>query len=338
MSADPFAAVPVERRDSARAAAAAALGSARVIALRPIPGGASALAYRVETDQRPVLLRVESSHGAPRSAEHYVCMQMAADAGIAPALRHVDSERGIAVMDFVAQRPLQEYPGGASELCADLGRLVRRLQESTAFPAPRIGYLDLVGRMLGAVYGSRVFTAGLLDRHLAGFQRIRDAYPWDDSVLVSSHNDPNPRNVLFDGERLWLIDWETSGRNDRFADVAVLSHELAGTPELQDVLLRYALGREPDRAARARLQLMRQVTRLYFACVILRGFASRAEPDPDLKALTPDEFVSAIQEGRLRIGTPELLYAWGKMFLAAFQAGLVAPDFEQALDAVASRN
>jgi aminoglycoside phosphotransferase (APT) family kinase protein len=314
------------------------LGSARVVELRPVLGGASALAYRVETDQRPVLLRVESSHGAPRSAEHYVCMQMAADAGIAPALRHVDAERGVAIMDFVTQRPLQEYPGGASALCTDLGRLVRKLQESTAFPAPRTGYLDLVGRMLGAVHGSRVFSAGLLDPHLAGFQRIRDAYPWDDSAHVSSHNDPNPRNVLFDGERLWLIDWETSGRNDRFADVAVLSHELAATPELQDVLLRNALGREPDRATRARLQLMRQVTRLYFACVILRGFASRAEPDPDLAALTPGEFVSAIQTGRLRIGTPELLYAWGKMFLAAFRAGLVAPDFEAALEVVASRN
>jgi hypothetical protein len=192
--------------------------------------------------------------------------------------------------------------------------------------------------MLGAAYGSRVFTAGLLDPHLAGFQRIREAYPWDDSTHVSSHNDPNPRNVLFDGERLWLIDWETSGRNDPFADVAVLSHELAGTPELQEALLRSALGREPDRATRARFPLMRQVARLYFACVILRGFASRAEPDRDLKALTPAEFVSAIQAGRLRVGTPELLYQWGKMFLAAFQAGLAAPDFEASLGAVASRN
>jgi aminoglycoside phosphotransferase (APT) family kinase protein len=223
-----------------------------VAAVRAILGGASALAYRVETDQRPFLLRMESSHGAPRSAEHYACMQMAADAGIAPALRYVDAERGVAIMDFVPQRPLQEYPGGARALCAHLGELVRRLQESTAFPAPRMNYLDLVGRMLGAVHGSRVFTSGLLDPHLAGFQRIREAYPWDDSTHVSSHNDPNPRNVLFDGERLWLIDWETSGRNDPFADVAVLSHELAGTPELQDALLRNALDREPDRTARAR--------------------------------------------------------------------------------------
>jgi hypothetical protein len=83
---------------------------------------------------------------------------------------------------------------------------------------------------------------------------------------------------------------------------------------------------------------MRQVTRLYFACVILRRFTARAQPDHHLSALTPAEFVSAIQAGRLRIGTPELLYAWGKMFLAAFRDGLDAPEFEAALDLVASRN
>src|SRR5262249_18892028 len=147
-----------------------------------------------------------------------------------------------------------------------------------------------------------------------------------------------PRNVLFDGTRLWLVDWETSFRNDPLVDVAVISHELAPAPELQDVLLQSALGCEPDRATRARFTLMRQVTRLYFACVILRGFGARAEPDPDLKALRPDEFVAAVQSGRLRIGTPELLYEWGKMFLAAFHANLAAPDFEAALSEVASRN
>ena len=338
MNDEPLAPIASDRRDAARAALAAALGSAPVRALHPLTGGASALAYRVDTDERPYLLRIESSRPGFQSAEHYACMQQAAYAGIAPALRHVDAEHGVAVMDFVVQRPLHEFPGGPPALCRDLGALLRRLQESTAFPVPRIRYLELVGQMLRGVHRSHAFTPGLLDPHVAGFERIRAAYPWDDASLVSSHNDPNPRNVLFDGTRLWLVDWETSFRNDPLVDVAVVSHELAATPELQEVLLRGALGREPDRPERARFALLRQVTRLYFACVIFRGFAERAEPDADLTALTPTEFVAAIEAGRLRIGTPELLYQWGKLFLAAFQAGLSDPDFEVALAEVASRN
>ncbi len=333
MSQDPFASIPADRRDTARSAVTAALGATRVTALLPMTGGASALTYRIETDARPYLLRLETMHSARRNSDHYACMRIAADASIAPQLHHVDAERGVSIMDFLTQRPLNEYPGGPPALCGELGRLLRRLQESPAFPAPRASYPELVGRLLSSVQGSRVFSTGLLEPHVAGLMRIRDAYPWDAAALVSSHNDPNPRNILFDGERLWLVDWETSSLNDPLTDVAIVSLELATTPELQKVLLRGLLGHEPDRATRARFLLMRQLARLYFACVIFGQFAAspRAEPDSDLKALSGLEFVTAIEQGRLRIGTPELLYAWGKMFLAAFLNGLTEPNFEEAL-------
>ncbi len=333
MPQDPFAAVPAERRDAARSAVTAALGSARVSALRPVTGGASALTYCIETDARPYLLRIETGLNALRNPDHYACMKAAVDGGIAPQLRFVDPEQGVAVMDFVTQRPLQDYPGGPPALVRDLGGLIRRLQDIAEFPPPAITYAELIRRMLTFLRRSRVFAAGLLDPHLEGFERIVEAYPWNEAARVSSHNDPNPRNILFDGARLWLVDWETAYRNDPLTDLAVVTHELAGTPDLQQLLLRSWLGREPDPATNARLVLMRQLTRMFFACAIFRHFAgdSNRQPDSDLKALTPAEFIASIQRGQLRLGTPELLYEFGKMFLAGFRDGLTAAGFEEAL-------
>lgn len=333
MTQDPFDAIPAERREPARSAVTSALGSTRVTALRRVTGGASALAYRVDTDARPYLLRVESGLNARQNPDHYACMKAAVDAGIAPPLHFVDPGQGVALMEFVTQRPLQEYPGGPAALVRDLAALIRRLQDSAEFPTPAISYVELVRRMSRFMRDSRVFAAGLLDPHLEGFERIAEAYPWDEAARVASHNDPNPRNILFDGARLWLVDWETAYRNDSLTDLAVVTHELAGTPELQRELLRSWLGREPDPATRARLVLMRQVTRMFFACVIFRHFASdsKREPDSNLAALTSAEFVAALQQGRLRVGTPELLYEFGKMFLAGFRDELGAPGFEDAL-------
>jgi aminoglycoside phosphotransferase (APT) family kinase protein len=331
MSQDPFDAIPADRRDTARAAVASALGSTPVIALRPVTGGASALTYRIETDARRYLLRLETWGSARRNADHYACMRIASDAAIAPQLHHADAQRGVSIMDFLTERPQNEFPGGPAALCREVSGLLRRLQESPAFPARRGSYLDLVGRLLSSVAGSGVFAAGLLEPHREGYERIRQAYPWHDAALVSCHNDPNPRNILFDGERLWLVDWETACRNDPLTDVAIASLELAATPDLQEVLLRSWLGGEPDRATRARFTLMRQVARLYFACLIFGQFAARPEPDSSLQALSGLEFATAIEQGRLRIGTPELLYAWGKMFLAAFRDGLNEAGFEEAL-------
>jgi aminoglycoside phosphotransferase (APT) family kinase protein len=157
-------------------------------------------------------------------------------------------------------------------------------------------------------------------------------YPWNASSPVSGHNDPNPRNIIFDGERLWLIDWETAFRNDPLTDVAILAENFAGTPELEEALLQGWLERPADRELRARLVLMRQLTRLYYAAILFSALAAtRAVPDGDLTAPTPEDFRAAFAEGRLKAAAPETMYTLGKMLLAGFLNGLNTPEFEQAL-------
>ena len=168
-----FESVPVERRETARATLAAAFGPSAVEALQPIGGGASgALTYRVEASGRSYLLRIETRRSPLRNPHQYECMRIAAEAGIAPALRYVDADAGVAVMDFVRQRPIAEYPGGGSALAKDLGRLAARLQRTPAFPSlwdfPRV-----VERIFGFVRGSRLFADGLLDSHAEAFERVR---------------------------------------------------------------------------------------------------------------------------------------------------------------------
>src|SRR5215470_14291703 len=76
-------AIPADRRDHIRGALRDVCGTRAVTGMQPIDGGASgALIYRVDTDPRPYLLRVETRRGALRNPHQYVCMQTAADAGI----------------------------------------------------------------------------------------------------------------------------------------------------------------------------------------------------------------------------------------------------------------
>jgi aminoglycoside phosphotransferase (APT) family kinase protein len=328
-----FESIPATHREAARAALTTVFGGASIAALQPVGGGASgALIYRVDVAGRAYLMRVETRRGPLRNPQQYVCMQTAADAGIAPPLHHADSETGVAVMDFLQQRPLQEYPGGAANLVRDLGGLVARLQATPAFPYVA-DYMVVLDRLLGFVRRSNVFAPGLLDRHQEGFERIREAYPWDATSLVSSHNDPNPRNIIFDGDRLWLVDWETAFRNDSLTDLAILADSLAPTPDLEEVLLQARFGSAPDRHLRARLILMRLLTRLYYGSIGFSVFAAtpRTAPDADLTAPTPDEFRAAVASGGLTPTGPETLYVLGKMFLAGFLSGLADPRFEEAL-------
>ncbi|WP_163592603.1 phosphotransferase, partial [Klebsiella pneumoniae] len=82
---------------------------------------------------------------------------------------------------------------------------------------------------------------------------------------VSSHNDLNPRNILYDGRRLWLVDWEAAFLPDRYFDLAALANFFTATPE-DEVLLQATYWSAPPREAQAaRLYLARQVNHLYYA-------------------------------------------------------------------------
>jgi Ser/Thr protein kinase RdoA (MazF antagonist) len=334
---DNLAPIPAARRGAARSALAAAIGARRVDALTLLKGGVSgALIYRVEAGDRACLLRLEPERIALEHRRRgFDCMQAAAAVGVAPRVHYADPLAGVAVMDFVESRPLSAHPDGPAGLVRELGRLVARVQ--TAAPFPRLGDGgDVIELLLAGLAGSGLFAPGLLDGHAEGLARIRAACPWDPSSLVSSHNDLNPRNMLFDGRRMWLVDWELAFRHDPLFDLAILSTELACTPELEDVLLTSALGHAPGQGLRARLRLMRLLTRLFYGCVVLETFAGRprAAPERSLDALTPAEFRRAVAEGRLGSGQPETAYAFGKMSLAAFIDGLSAPGFDQALSLV----
>ena len=324
--------VPPHRREAVRAALARATDGDDVGPVALLKGGVSgALIYRVDTRRRSFALRLEPERIAPEHRRRgFACMAAAAAVGVAPYLYVADPMAGIAVMDFVDAKPITRHPGGRVGLAHDLGALIGRIQTTEAFPPMFGGDADVIAAALRSLAASGRFAAGLLDRHRDELTRIRAAVPWDPSSLVSSHNDPNPRNLLFDGVRLWLVDWELASRNDRLFDLAIATTEIADTPELEAALLTAALGRAGDAAVRARLHVVRQLTRLFYGCIALDAVAAgRSEREDSLDALSPVQFQAAAAQGRL--APDEIGYAFGKMSLAAFLDGCSARGFAQTL-------
>jgi hypothetical protein len=332
---DLLQAVPEAHRDAVVAAIRSAFARDPESAFEPVLGGASgALAWRTDVAGSPRLLRIETRRTWRNPAQDEA-MAQAARAGIAPPLRWADPAAGIVVMDYIRSRPLQEYPGGPAALARAAGALIRRMQTDTVFPVVA-RYPEVIGTLLQNARDSGMFATGLLDPHFSGFERICAAYPWNDDARVASHNDPNPRNLLFDGERLWLIDWETAFRNEPLVDVAIQTLELAPTPELETALLTGWRGAPPDDALRARVAVMRQLTRLYYAGLMLSAHPRAAGVPPDTSLDAPDiaTFQQEVMSGRLRIGSPDLIFTLAKMNLAGFLAGFSDPEFLRALERV----
>jgi thiamine kinase-like enzyme len=333
LSKDCFDGLSATHREVVRSALVAAFGSTPISTITPIAGGAStASTFRVDAAERRYLLRVEGQPSPLRNPYQYISMRIAAEAGIAPKIHYIDEAALVAVIDFIEQQSLKTYPGGTRALAQALGELLSRVQATRVFP-DFVNYPDIVARLFAHVRRTGLFAANLLDVHVERLELLREAYDAGSTGLVSSHNDPIPSNILFDGERLWLIDWESAYCNDPLVDVAIMLDSFAPSPELEEVLLRAWLGRASDETLRNRLALIRALTRLYYAGVLLSASASapRAAPDTDLSAPTLPAFQLAISEGRLKPGTPETKHILGKMFLDSFFSGVAAPGFDAAV-------
>lgn len=344
---DPWSVVAEPRRQAAQDAVAAAFGRAPVDAIMPLSGGNSATNFRIDVAGRAYALRLEGERGGIRDPDRtFPCLEAASAAGLAPAVRHLDPLNGVAVVDFHAPVPLAEYPGGAMALSAELGRMVARLQALPVFPA--LGrFPDLLRAIFDYVRGSALFAPGLLDPYAEAFETLAALYPWASEPRVASHNDINMNNLIFDGERLWLIDWETAFRNDPFADLAVIVVETllrttgADTvpPELEAKLLNAWLGRAADRRERDRLAVMKPLARFYQVGLVLSPFPARPPPGApfrDLTAMPRAEFRAALMNGRLRYGTWELSFAFARILLADFLALFAAPETRAAMARLAA--
>jgi hypothetical protein len=121
MSGEHLSNIPMTHRETARVALRATVGSATIDSIRPIPGGVSgAFVYRVDAGGRCYVLRMEGLASPLRNPHQYTSMRIAAEAGIAPRLHHVDETARVAVMDFIVEQPLNTYPGGPHALAQAL--------------------------------------------------------------------------------------------------------------------------------------------------------------------------------------------------------------------------
>lgn len=315
--------IPHER-PAVRRGLEAAFGAARLDAFRPLSGGLSgALLFKIRVGGIDYLLRIEPERDALREPHRgYRCLALASEACLAPRVRYADPESGVLITDFIATADPQAGRCARREpIEVELGQTLRALHSLPEFP-PLIDYLDGLAELIGRAARSGVLPKGAFAAWPALFAVCQglEAQP------VSSHNDLNPGNILDDGRRLWLIDWEAAFRADRYVDLAAIANIYAADQAGEAQLLRTYFGRPADRCEQARLYLFRQVNHMFHAAIFVAGVAGEASASslegPSLEAihqrLAAGEPVFGAPQGRLDYALARLRTATANIENLAF--------------------
>ena len=186
-----------------------------------LPGGLLNRTLRLQDAKHDVVLRLAGAGatalGVDRDTE-LAMQQLAASAGLAPAVLLARPVEGLLVTRHVAGRVLTREEAREPSMLARIGAWLARLHALA--PPAGLEPIDIAARaaMYLQVLGSGESTALLrdLERRLA---RLRAQLPPLDR-LAACHHDLHHFNLVDTGATLVALDWEYAGPGDPVADLA----------------------------------------------------------------------------------------------------------------------
>ncbi|MCX5520905.1 phosphotransferase family protein [Kaistia defluvii] len=192
---------------------------------QPLAGGLTNTNCLVEDRGRKYVVRIGGDmieHGIIRTTE-LAASHAAAEAGISPIVVH--AEPGAMVIDFVEGRSLtpqdvrdDRYLGRIVEL---LRRAHRDIPRYFRGPAPLFWVFQVIRDYTHTLEAGESHHLPMLVRLLDSADRLEKAV--GPIELVFGHNDMLAANLIDDGQRLWLVDWDYAGFNSPLFDLGGLS-------------------------------------------------------------------------------------------------------------------
>ena len=299
------------------------LRGATTTIMRIAAGLSGAGVYRVEAFGQSFVLKVSpDDEPIAEWRRRLEIQELAANAGLAAPVIHADEAQRAIVNGFVVDRGFPALLGNPSTretALVQLGRTLRRVHE---LPLPPHASAQDPRELLTRIWSGLVGLFAMPAFVEAAVEGVRTAEPPPrERALVLSHNDVNPSNLVYDGERILLLDWNTAGPNDPFYDLATISVFLRLDEETCRRLLA-AYDGEPVSSLSARFGYNRRLVAVLCGTLFLHrarvgGHAGARGADTIESTLSLVDIYQKMRSGTLNVASADGQWAFGLALVKA---------------------
>jgi Ser/Thr protein kinase RdoA (MazF antagonist) len=287
-----------------------------VHAIQAIRGGLSgAEVYNVTTSRGKYVMRIQAEHADDaRWTQQLLILRRAAERGVAPPIVHVDHAARTVISARIAGVTLAAALGDPTQRRLGLTSVVEGLRLLHGLDTSGVSERDPIACARDIVQAQKVRPgfpswASEVDAAIAA---IAVALA-NDSRRVVNHNDLNPGNLLWDGVRAWLVDWDVAGLGHPHYDLATLAMFLNLGDEMTLRLITLHDQAGPDATSLANFAALRRLSALLCGVTFLSLV-------PDLRVAPTQASTLSSCYARMRNGTLDLQTAPGR---AAFGLALL---------------
>ncbi len=326
--------IPENKQEAVVRALRQAFGVDQFDEIQPLSGGlTSALVFRIVVREKPYVLRLIMRTDAMNDpTRQFACMELAARADIAPRVWYTSIEDRISITDFVRTKPWPDNPAPS------IAGTIRRVHSLPPFPRV-MNYFEKMDAFVRRFQEREILPEKTTEDFFCLYGEIARVYPWNDAEQVASHNDLKPENLLFDGERLWLVDWEAAFLNDRYSDLAVPANFFVKNEADEEAYLRAYFGEPPGEYRSARFFLMQQAAHIFYVTIFMLLVAAAGKPiDPNLSAPDFREFHDRLMSGQASLATDEGKLQYAKVHFNRALRNMRSQRFAESLARVADHH
>ena len=303
--------------------------------IQPLTKGLSGAAVsKITVHGMPYVLRAITQTGTRDDPAYYFdCIQTAACAGLAPRIHYLNIEEKILITDFIEDR---YFP--VAEARIKMADMLRNLHALPKF-AYQLQYLDASDAFLKKFQASKIIPESLTKNLFELYSRIGNVYPRNDADnLVSCHNDVKRDNIIFDGSRPWLVDWEAARLNDRYVDLAAIANFVVKTEKDETEFLTRYFGKTFDEYNQARFFLMSQVVHMFcFTLCAIPGSAGRSI-DINTSTLSFHAFHDRLWNCEISLADNDQILHYALVHMKELQSNMQSKRFEESLRMLADNN
>ncbi len=235
---------------------------ASALAVALLPGGISNFNYRVDVDGESFVVRIAAEgtalFGIDRQRE-YRCTVAASRTGVAPEVVTFLPDVEVLVTRFISGRCPSAAEMAIPEMMARVVECMHRYHTGPAFEGAFAPFRAL-GQYLRIARRYRAPLPPDVESMHRRLPKIEAALRGG-AVIRPCHNDLWEPNLIDDGTRIRIVDWEYAGMGDVYFDLAnfAVHHDLSDPQD--EGLLRSYFGEVTDGGV-ARLKLMKIVAEL----------------------------------------------------------------------------
>ena len=221
-----------------------------------LPGGLTNRNYKVATPDGTFVARISSGGSEllaiDRDCEYRNSVTAAAAGAGAPVVEYRPQDR-LLVIGYLEGRTYGAADVAAHENIPRIADACRRLHHGARF-GNDFDMFDIQRRYLSVARARGFRIPAGYDDLLPQFSAAEKALAVRAEGTVPCNNDLLPANLIDDGERIWLIDYEYSGNNDACFELGNTTTECSFTEEQVDAWCEAYFG-DPTPADRARVRV-----------------------------------------------------------------------------------